>query len=38
MAAQKLKDEGKTLEEVRDWVIANRQRRTRGSRWTTWAT
>ncbi len=24
--AQKLKDEGKTLEEIRDWVIANRQR------------
>ncbi len=26
MYAQKLKDEGKSLEEVRDWVIANRQR------------
>jgi DegV family protein with EDD domain len=26
MAAQKLKDEGKTLEEVRDWVVENRQR------------
>lgn len=24
--AQKLKDEGKTLEEIRDWVLANRQR------------
>jgi len=26
MAAQKMKEEGKTLEEIRDWVIANRQR------------
>ncbi len=26
MEAQQLKEEGKTLEEVRDWVIANRQR------------
>ncbi len=26
MSAQKLKDEGKTLEEIRDWVIENRHR------------